>query len=182
MCLSSTVKQPNWLHQLIQRLSDDLTGDSVWAGIVDQIRSGTAPLGIHLAIFVEPYLQYILDGKKTVESRFGLTRRPPFDSVREGDIVFLKRSGGPVCGVCEVEEVWFYRLDKQRLKVIKEQYAAALCAQDPTFWKSRSAASFVTLMKVKNARRLTPFAIPKRDRRGWVQIAKPIPRQDVLFA
>ena len=180
--MDEPMNQLGWLKQFVQSLRDDLKSDPAWTGVVDRVCSGSVTLGIHLAVFIEPYLEHILDGKKTVESRFGVTRRPPFNSVREGDILFLKRSGGPVCGVCEVEEVWFYRLDKQLLKVIKDRYAAALCAQDPTFWKDRSAASFVTLMRIRNARRLTPFEIPKRDRRGWVQVTKPIPKQDVLIA
>lgn len=40
---------------------------------------------IHLAILTEPYLEWILSGKKTVESRFSIHRVPPFGVVSPGD-------------------------------------------------------------------------------------------------
>jgi len=40
---------------------------------------------LHLAIFVEPYLSFILDGRKTVESRFSSVRCAPYKRVLPGD-------------------------------------------------------------------------------------------------
>lgn len=125
---------------------------------------------VHLAVCVEPFLDLILSGTKTVESRFSAVRFPPYGCVSRGDLVLLKQSGGPVVGVCEIGAAWFYHLDKDSWKTIRREFARALCAQDPDFWRDRASAEFATLMYVSRAKRLTPVNWPKRDRRGWVVV------------
>lgn len=131
---------------------------------------------IHLAIFVEPFLTYVLDGSKTVESRFSITRRAPFKQVEPGDLVLIKRSGGPVVGSFEVDQVWSYTLDPKSWSEVKAVFADALRAQDPDFWKSRAAARFATLMRVRQVKQFSPFNIDKRDMRGWVILREPDPK------
>src|SRR2546423_2885042 len=50
----------------------------------------------HLAVLTMPYLEKIVAGQKTIESRFSRVRMPPFNKVGPGDVVFLKEVGGPV--------------------------------------------------------------------------------------
>jgi dephospho-CoA kinase len=125
---------------------------------------------VHLAVFVEPFLEYVLSGRKTVESRFSAVRFPPYRRVSRGDLVLLKASGGPVVGVCEVGAAWFYRLEPDSWKTIRREFAAALCAENPEFWRMRAQAEFATLMYVARVKRLPPVPWPKRDRRGWVVV------------
>lgn len=129
------------------------------------------PNSIHLAVFVEPYLQFVLDGRKTIESRFSSHRCAPYQKVQDGDILLLKRSSGPVVGLCEVTSVWFYHLDPESWKTIKREFAEALCAQDPTFWESRRHASYATLMRIQHVYPITPVNFVKSDRRGWVLLS-----------
>lgn len=42
---------------------------------------------IHLGIFSEPYLSYMLDGKKTIESRFSKKKIMPYNRITKEDIV-----------------------------------------------------------------------------------------------
>lgn len=51
---------------------------------------------IHLGIFSEPYLTYILEGKKKVESRFSKNKILPYNQISKDDIVIVKKSGGNV--------------------------------------------------------------------------------------
>lgn len=127
---------------------------------------------IHLAVFVQPYLEYLLDGRKTIESRFSAVRCAPFGRVADGDLILIKASGGPVVGVAEIGETWSYRLDPASWKMIRREFATALCAQDPTFWESRQHAAFATLLQVRRVQRLAPIPWRKRDRRGWVVLTK----------
>ncbi len=128
--------------------------------------------GVHLAVFVEPFLKLVLEGRKTVESRFSLTRRAPFNQVQAGDVVLLKRSGGPIVGVCRVAQAWFYVLDPKSWKHVREEFAQRLCAEDPAFWSTRSCAKYATLLRIENVRALPPFTISKKDRRGWLVLRK----------
>lgn len=158
--------------ELIQQVRKVLKNDNYWEHRLCKVKnSHSSPFGIHLAIFIEPYLKFILDGKKTVESRFSLNRIAPYEKAHKGDIILLKRSGGPIIGLCEISNVWFYRLDTKSWKSIKKEFAIALCAQDPEFWAQRQHASYATLMKVKHATTISPIHWTKRDRRGWVILA-----------
>jgi len=71
-------------------------------------------------------------------------------------------------GLCQVADAWFYQLDPTSWKTIQEEFAQAICAQDPIFWKDREHASFATLIRIKHVRSLMPIQYNKRDRRGWV--------------
>ncbi|SRR6266702_8579539 len=154
---------------LVNALRSNLHGDTFWEGYLNQVTGRHYfPFALHLAVLVEPYLQFILDGRKTVESRFSTRRFPPYKSVQRGDVILLKRSGGPIMGLCQVADAWFYQLDPTSWKTIQEEFAQAICAQDPIFWKDREHASFATLIRIKHVRSLMPIQYNKRDRRGWV--------------
>jgi hypothetical protein len=128
------------------------------------------PVSLHLAVLVEPYLSFILDGRKTVESRFSVRPMPPYGCVDEGDVVLLKESGGPVVGAFTASSAWHYRLDPASWAELREEFTRAICAQDG-FWESRAAAEYATLIRITEVRHLAPVAVPKRDRRGWVVLA-----------
>lgn len=143
-------------------------------------RSPERSNGIHLAVFVEPFLQFVLDGRKTVESRFSIHRRPPFGCVSSGDLVLVKESGGPVVAVAEISEVWYYQLDQEAWNFIRTRFAEQLCVEDPEFWESKSSSYFATLMQFARVDRVDPLTCSKRDRRGWV-VLNGHQRQSDLF-
>jgi hypothetical protein len=151
---------------LLADLAAAVQGDAFWEPYLATLRQET--IALHLAIFVEPYLQYVLEGKKTVESRFATRRFAPYQQVSSGDVLLLKASGGPIMGICQVAQVWFYHLDPESWQFIQAHFTEALCAQDPAFWTTRQHATFATLMRVCHVYRLAPFPFAKRDRRGWV--------------
>ena len=128
---------------------------------------------VHLAVFVEPFLPFLLDGTKTVESRFSVNRCAPYKAVRPADVIPVKRKGGPIVAVAEVANVWFYELDKQTLRFIRSRFGLALGVVDSSFWKSKSNACYATLMQLAQVELITPLTCPKRDRRGWVVIREP---------
>src|SRR5262249_23287907 len=125
-------------------------------------------LAVHLAIFVEPYLAAVLDGRKTIESRFGVQKRPPYLRVKSGDLILLKRSGGPVMGVASAHDVQFYQLSPTVLRQLRRKYAEALYAEDDEFWEARQEKHFATLIELEHPISIDPFGIQKRDRQGWV--------------
>lgn len=124
----------------------------------------------HLAIFTQPFLDLILNGQKTIESRFGKVKCAPHGVVKTGDLVVMKESGGPVLGEFTVGKVISYANVTPKDFADIQSYATALCAHaDPHFWDNRRAARYVTLMTVNNVKRYpTPRAFTKHDRRGWV--------------
>lgn len=154
-------------------------GDLFWEPYLGPIMEGSSPFGLHLAILIDPYLQYILQGKKTVESRFSMRRFAPFGCVERNDVVLLKRSGGPIVGLCQITDAWYYHLDPRSWAEIRNEFTQMLCAQDPSFWTEREKAAFATLMRLGNVREIDPIKFPKNDRRGWV-VLKPNMQQRKL--
>jgi hypothetical protein len=160
-----------WQTQSLASVGKVLRDHSFWRdylrGGMNLKRSAGTDFSVHLAVFNEPYLGFLLEGRKTVESRFSINRCAPYRQVSKGDVLFLKSAGGPIVGVCLVDHVWFYDLDPTSWKDVK-RYASALCAHDPTFWSSRERANFATLMRVTRPTMISAVDCDKRDRRGWV--------------
>jgi len=145
-----------------------VASDGVWGVVLGAPGSELPACGIHLAVFVDPFLGYVLDGSKTVESRFSVNRCAPYGRVCKGDVLVLKKAGGPVVGIARVRAVWSYHLDESSWGVIRERFTEALRAQAPEFWDQRCEASYATLMSIDRVLALKPVEWKKRDRRGWV--------------
>jgi hypothetical protein len=149
-------------------LRQAVKGDSFWESYIDNLKNQDCLYNLHLAILVEPYLTFILEGKKTIESRFASVKCAPYGSVKKGDIVLLKKSGGPIVGLCLVGQAWFYKLDELSLRMIQSEFSKALCALTPDFWEERKNKSYASLMRINNVKTINPIIFNKRDRRGWV--------------
>lgn len=160
-------RKTSWQEKILANLIPAISDDGFRSRIA-RIAEGEGSNAIHLAIFSEPFLKYILDGLKTVESRFSVNRCAPYGRVNAGDIILLKRAGGPIVAVCEVGSAWFYELEPKSLHTIRGQFSEALCAQDASFWNDRAGASYATLMTIQQVQKIDPMYCEKRDRRGWV--------------
>lgn len=165
-------KVEDWRALFINGLQGAVKSHTFWDPYLDSIMQGPFASGLHLAVLVEPYLSYILDGKKTVESRFSERRIAPYGSVRRDDVILLKRSGGPIVGLCRASDIWYYELDPRSWREIRTGFSQMLCAQDPNFWSQRKSAEFATLIRLTNVLKISPFKYAKSDRRGWV-VLKP---------
>jgi hypothetical protein len=150
-----------WASPAIDTVAEQLRSDKFWS------RKLTQPFALHLAILVEPWLSRILHGSKTIESRWSQRKTVPYGAVAVGDVILLKAASGPIRGICEVAETWFFDIETTGLQVIRDRFGEAI-GGDEAFWKSVEGSRYVTLVAVREARTLAPIACPKRDRRGWV--------------
>ncbi len=173
-------EEPCWKSKLLSTLQS-MSSSGPYAEVFSRADRHTANCGIHLAVLIEPYLSLILEGRKTIESRFSINRSAPFEQVHRGDVLVLKRSSGPVEGLCTVSDVWFYRLNPETWPDI-ERYASALCMDDSMFWKRKRAASYATLMRIEQIVRVPNLQVDKVDPRGWVILRSGTPEvQECLF-
>lgn len=169
----------DWRENIIRQLADSVKNDSFWSTYLSSLENEDKPLfSIHLGVFVEPFLHYILDGRKTMETRFSVVRCAPFERAESGDVVLLKKSGGDVVGICQIRSARFYKLEKKSWDEIKT-FARDICAEDPEFWEQRKRASYATLMRIHNVKIINPITVKKRDRRGWVVLREA--SQNLLF-
>jgi hypothetical protein len=170
---------PEWTSSLVDTISTRLQPHSYWGPrLSTSLHNGSGV--IHLAVFVEPFLQFVIEGNKTIESRFSTNRCAPYQSVRPGDVLLLKRSSGPVVAIAEVGQVWFYELDASAWRIIKREFGPLLRIDDPEFWRQKSSACFATLMRLERVETIPPVPCNKRDRRGWVVLDRPTPEEQCL--
>jgi hypothetical protein len=159
---------PTWSNSLLRTLDKSLDAHESWISRRCEVLNDTEGVrSLHLAVFVEPFLTFLLEGRKTIESRFSIHRRAPFESVRNGDLVLIKVSGGPIVALAEISNVWYYELNADSRDFIRSRFGKQLCV-DPEFWESKAAACYATLMQFSRVDRVDPIECWKRDRRGWV--------------
>lgn len=151
------------LNQLFSRLE----GDPMWQSSVFKLQN--ARIALHLAIVREPYLRYILDGKKTIETRFSIHCQAPYNQIDKEDVILLKQPAGPIVGLCQVSDAWFYKLNIHSWHIIKNDFLKEILVEDQQFWDDRKDASYATLIRIQHVRPIIPtISYNKRDRRGWV--------------
>jgi hypothetical protein len=158
----------NWVQTVIEQLRSNAQDDPEWGKIVEDCTSvGPHEKSLHLAVFTEPYLTFLMDGKKTVESRFSQNGCAPYDQVAPGDVVLLKRSGDEIVGLAHVSIVQ-HLTRSEDWEELRSRYQQQLCATDDSFWAEVKDADYASLMWFDRIRELPPIDCDKRDRRGWV--------------
>lgn len=129
-------------------------------------------MNYHLVILKKPYLDSILAGQKTIESRFTRTKRPPFGQVASGDMLFLKESCGPVVATATAEAVkYLENLCPMRINKIRQQYNDKILA-DNQYWLDKAGCRFGILIWLQNVQPTSPVRIDKKDLRGWVVLSE----------
>lgn len=137
---------------------------------------------LHIAILQQPYLDLIVDGTKTVESRFNTKRAAPYGKVAVGDLVLLKETGKPITSYFFAADVQNIDLQFHPITSVREEYSDAICPEDPeTFWRQKTASRFCTLVAIGERGLLLPLPIFKQDQRGWVTFARTPPEVPTLF-
>jgi ASC-1-like (ASCH) protein len=101
---------------------------------------------IHVAVLIQPYLDLILQGKKTVESRLTMQARDPFDNIECGERIYFKQSSGPFRAMAIADHVLFEQdLTPMRIKAIQREYNHLICGED-SFWNWKRNSRYCTLI------------------------------------
>ena len=126
----------------------------------------------HLVILKKPYLEAILSGRKTIESRLMKHNRPPFGKVGVGDRLFFKISSGPVCAVGRAAKVkQFENLTPERIDKIKLMYNGQILGSEE-YWADKRTCKYAVLVQLEQVRVIEPVRIDKKDWRAWVVLTE----------
>jgi ASC-1-like (ASCH) protein len=121
----------------------------------------------HIAIMKKEWglTKKIIDGIKTVESRWYKSKTTPWNKIKVGDTVYFKDSGGPVLVKAKVTKVEQYEVSSNsQALAIMAKYALAdlgtevLSKSIRDYITGKKYAVFVHFNKVK---KITPFSIDK---------------------
>ena len=126
----------------------------------------------HLVILKKPYLDAIIDGRKTVESRLMKGRSQPFGCIEPGDKLFFKQTGGPVRAVAAAASVKvFDNLMPAKVAEIKSKYNKYILGSDE-YWDLKSDSAFCVLVRIESVESIEPIWIDKKDWQAWVVLTK----------
>lgn len=126
---------------------------------------------LHLGIFTEPYLTYMLDGKKTIESRFSKNKIFPYHQISNDDIVIVKKSSGNVLAYFTIKEIMFFDLNETSIDELKEKYQKDLCVEE-SFWYLKRNSRYATLIFIDKLVKLNPFPIKKKGMQTWIKLGE----------
>lgn len=123
----------------------------------------------HLALMREPFLSAILNGSKTVESRFSRNRISPWGSVDSGDLILFAKLGGIVVSYAKALEVHYIIMSEHSRDYIETNYGERICSSlDPEFWQKKSKSKYATLIELGPVTSCEAVKFRKRDQRAWI--------------
>lgn len=167
ICLIYIMK---WKGKLLSEFIRQLkNSDHDWETLIDALTKGEG-VGLHIAIFNEPYLSAMIEKRKTLESRFSVNRISPFRRIYEGDIVLIKRSAGNVIGFFQCGKIKYWTRNRgSSFSELESEYGKLICTSlEPEFWESREDSRYGTLIEIHNLSLFKSFGIDKQDRTTWV--------------
>jgi ASC-1-like (ASCH) protein len=101
---------------------------------------------LHIAVLMKPYLEAVLDGRKTVECRLTRQPRPPFECIEPGDRIYFKQSAGPFRATAVADHVICESdLTRTRVREIKRDYNNLILGDDQ-FWDWKRDSLYCTLI------------------------------------
>lgn len=124
----------------------------------------------HLAIFKKGAGERILNGEKTIETRFSRMKIAPYLQISTGDLVYIKPTGKDIIGQFRVKKVIFFDgLDESEMKEIKLKFGTEI-ATDAEYWQRKMGSKYASLIFIGQTTPFitSPVKIAKKDLRGWV--------------
>jgi hypothetical protein len=115
-----------------------------------------------------PFLNLIISGIKTVESRFHRQRRAPLHVAKPGHVIVFRQSGRPASVAAVVSDAIYLDLEQVPIRQVRERWAAAIACDDDEFWVQRADCRWASLLSLDGVCQLPAQPLTKRDRHAWV--------------
>lgn len=140
-------------------------------------RAAAAPRMEHVAILAKKrkLLGRILSGEKTIESRWYVSRRTPWNMIAPNDTVYFKESGDPIVAKALVEKAIFVELTPAVVKGLLREYGDRICLTAQAY-EGLKDKRYSILIFLKDVERIEPFEI---DKSGFGSMAAWITTQRV---
>jgi hypothetical protein len=103
-------------------------------------------MALHVAVLLPVFRPLILDGRKTIESRFSVQRRVPFGAVAPGERIYFKASSGGFFAAATADRVWMTdRLTPAMAADLRRKYNPAIHG-DAAYWQAKRDCRYATLI------------------------------------
>ena len=134
---------------------------------------------VHVAIMNKKwgFVDKILNGQKTVESRWYKNKYRPWDAVKKGEMVYFKNSGEKVVARATIKKVLqFSDLSENKVMEILHRYGRNIGIEEhdaPTFYKMWTRKKYCILLFLHKAHKVSPFTINKKGfgaMASWISV------------
>lgn len=128
---------------------------------------------LHLAIFSSGFIGKIFTGVKTYDGRFSEIKCAPYNQIEKGDLVLMKKSGGPVVGYFLAGKI--INIENPNKKNLKPQINMTWdnLALDKKFWSRKKKSKYATLIQIKKPTKFRiPVVVKKKSLSGWISLGK----------
>lgn len=122
----------------------------------------------HIAILKEPFFSMVLDGTKTIESRWSMHKIAPYNKVSVGDEILLKQTGKDVTATAVVKKVKFYELTPQKVEDIRLKYGKEIGTDKFENWQDTLQKKYCTLIWLQDVKQIKPLKVPRSNGSGWI--------------
>lgn len=123
------------------------------------------------------FVEKILSGEKTIESRWYMKRSVPWEKITAGDTVYFKETGGLVTAKASVQKVVVYEeLSPKKVSEILVRYSLKIgipAKDQPAFLKMFRDKKYCLLMFLTGPKPVKPFAIDKKGfgaMNAWITV------------
>ncbi len=119
----------------------------------------------HVAIMNKRWklIPKILDGSKTIESRWYVNKRKPWNSIEEDDNIYFKNSGEAITAFAKVSNaVQFEDLDEQKFQEIMRKYADGIQLLTREYDEYYQSKNYCILIFLKDVKEIKPFNVSKK--------------------
>ena len=115
---------------------------------------------IHVAILFRKYIEMILAGTKTVESRLTITPRPPYRTINPGEVIYFKASSGPFMASAVAAAVEFHDgLTPAKVAGLQKKWNPRVRGDDE-YWRWKRNSRYATFIELRGVRAIAPGAGP----------------------
>lgn len=138
-------------------------------------------------LFGRDYIASMLNGERTLGSKFRTNRTAPYQKLHNGDYVYLKESSGPIRGRVRVSNVHNKELSgPEEVMAFLANHSAEIGitseAQLMDIWRHNAASRYVCYWTMESPETVRhPVFIHKSDRRAWVVDYQPSEEVEVAF-
>ncbi len=122
----------------------------------------------HIAIFRQPFYDFVLSGRKTIESRWSLHRIAPYNKIKIGDTILIKKTSEKISAKAVVSDVKFFELTPTIVEQIREKYGKEICTDYFDNWEAYLNKKYCTLIWLKEVTQIEPIDSPKSHGAGWI--------------
>lgn len=124
----------------------------------------------HIAILRQPFFDMVLNGIKTIESRWSMHKVAPYNKVSVGDEILLKQTGKEVTAKAIVKDVKYYELTPKLVEQIRIKYGKQIGTDYFEDWKSTLQKKYCSLIWLDKVTKINPQKVPRSNGAGWIVI------------